>query len=358
MHQAPTIDTDWSYRGVDAAVLENELLRIVLLPGKGTDILEFRDKRRDVNVLYEAAHEWTPPADRAVPGGGETTWQTDCYPGGWQLNLPIAGGGAEVHGTSYGIHGESALRAWDARVTRDDADAVTLTGTCDLLRYPFQVEREITLPAGEPALEIAETVTNVGDVDLEYVWQQHVALGPPLLGPAARIDVPARSGRVDDYGEGMANARLDSGAAFEWPDAPRADGEGTVDLATDVPDPEATISDVAFATDLTDGWYALTNPDLDLGFALTFPTDPFECVWYWQSFGGQTEAPFYGRNYTAGLEPTTAHPSGDVFDAQRANDTVDVLEAGASISASYVARTYTGVSGVETVAADGSIRGR
>lgn len=50
----------------------------------------------------------------------------------------------------------------------------------------------------------------------------------------------------------------------------------------------------------------MTNPDLDVGFCFTFPTDPFECLWYWQPFGGHAEAPYWNRNYNVGLEPTTA----------------------------------------------------
>jgi len=75
MHDGPTIDTDWAYRGVDAAIMENDYLRIVLLPGKGSDVIEFRDKRRDTNVLFDPPWEWTPPADRGVPAEDVTTWQ-------------------------------------------------------------------------------------------------------------------------------------------------------------------------------------------------------------------------------------------------------------------------------------------
>jgi galactose mutarotase-like enzyme len=353
MVATPSVDTDWTYRGVEAAILENEQLRIVLLPGKGGDVLEFRDKRRDANVLWEAPHEWTPPADRGVPAETPTTWQTDHYPGGWQVNLPIAGYGADIDGSAYGLHGESALRPWDATVVRDDDAAVTLRLTTDLLRYPFRVERELTLADG-PRLTVDETVMNVGDVDLEYVWQHHLTFGRPLVGPAARVDVPATRGRVEAYGDGFPNARLESDAVFDWPHAPGADG-GTVDLSTEVPPPEAETHDVAFATDLDAGWYALTNPDLDLGVAVTFPTDPFESVWYWQPFGGFKDAPFYGRNYNVGLEPTTAYPSDGLFDAQRETGTLDVLPAGASVDASFVVRTYTGATGVEDVSPDGEV---
>jgi len=351
----PRVETGYAYRGLEAAFLENRHLRVECLPGKGGDLLEFRDKRRDANLLWEADHPWTPPADRHLPAETPTTWQTDHYPGGWQVNLPIAGYGAEIDGSAYGLHGETALRPWEATVVRDDGEAVVLRLSVALQRYPFEVERDLTLRSGESRLRIEETVENVGGVELEYVWQHHVTLGRPLLGPAARLDVPATRGRVDDYGDGYSNARLAADEAFDWPLAPGVDGD-PVDLSTEIPPPEAGTHDVAYATDLEAGWYALTNPDLDLGFALSFPTDPFEALWYWQPFGGFEDAPFYGRNYNVGLEPTTAYPGDGLFRAQRGNDTIDTLAPGESASASLVARSYTGVGAVAGVSPDGDLR--
>lgn len=43
--------TDLSFWGLDCMILENEHLQIVVLDGKGGDILSFQDKRTDVGVL-------------------------------------------------------------------------------------------------------------------------------------------------------------------------------------------------------------------------------------------------------------------------------------------------------------------
>lgn len=334
--------------------LENEALRVMVLTGKGGDIVELRDKRTDVDVLWRAPHNWTPPADRYVPTASETTWN-DHYPGGWQVNLPVAGGGWEIDGHAYGIHGESALLPWEAEVVRADDEAVTLRLTVELVRYPFVVERELTLPTGTSRLEIVESVTNLGGRSLEYIWQQHVTLGPPLLSPAARLDLPPATGRNPEYGNDFPNARLAGDVRFEWPHAPGRDG-GTVDLR-EFPPEDATIHDLTFAIDLDDGWYALTNPDLDLGFALTFPLDPFECLWYWQPFGGYHESPWFNRNYNVGLEPTTAYPSTDVPHAQRENGTMKELAPGETVEAEFTAMTYGGLESVSGVADDGTVEG-
>jgi hypothetical protein len=240
-------------------------------------------------------------------------------------------------------------------VTRDGDDAVTLSLDVDLVRYPFHVERELTLRAGEATLEINESVTNEGGVEREYVWQQHIALGRPLLGPGARLDVPARRGVTETADAPFQNGRLADTETFDWPHAPTRDG-GTADLR-EIPPASDALHDQAYAVDLEDGWYALTNPDLDLGFAVTFPEDLFECVWYWQPLGGFEEAPYHARNYNVGVEPTTAYPLGGLPDAQRENGTMKSLEPGETVSASFTARTYGGVERVAGVSPEAGVEG-
>ncbi|WP_255171468.1 DUF4432 family protein [Natrononativus amylolyticus] len=345
----PRLSTEFTYKGIEAAILENEALRVVVLTGKGGDLVEFRDKRTDVDVLWRAPHEWTAPRDRYVPST-ETVWN-EHYPGGWQTNLPIAGTGLEVEGSSYGLHGESALLPWEASVARDDGEAATLRLTVDLVRYPFSVERELTLRAGESRLHIDESVTNEGGVALEYVWQHHITLGEPLLSPVARLDLPEATGYNPPYGDDFPNGRLADEATYEWPHSPGRDGE-TVDLR-EIPAREETIHDQSFAIDMAEGWYALTNPDLDLGFGLHFPLDPFECLWYWQPFGGYHKSPWFNRNYNVGLEPTTSHPVATPDD----EDVMNVLEPGETAEASFTAVTFGGLERVTGVSPDGAVDG-
>jgi len=348
--ERPTVSTAFEYRGMDTVILENRHLRVMVVPGKGGDILEFRDKRTDVDVLYHADHEWDPPGDRVTPST-PMTWN-EHYPGGWQLNLPVAGGPMSIPGNRYDHHGESALLPWDATVTRDDGDAVAIELTARLRRYPFAVTRELTLPAGESRLDIDESVTNEGEYELEYVWQHHVALGRPLVGPEARLDVPAGESHIDDYGPDHSTNRLAGDQHFPWPTAEGVDGED-VDL-TQFPPTDSEIHDQAYLLGVEDGWYAVTNTDLDLGFALSYPADHFEALWYWQAFGGVDESPFWGRNYTAGLEPTTAYPGHSYPDAQRENGTMKTLDPGETVSVHLTASTYGGRERVSSVE-DGTV---
>ncbi|QGN07180.1 aldose 1-epimerase [Halorhabdus sp. CBA1104] len=350
-NKRPRISTAYQYQGIDASILENRHLRVMVLQGKGGDIVEFRDKRTDIDVLWHADHEWSAPPN-ALPSI-EGTWD-EYYPGGWQLNIPGAGGPFEFPGGRYDHHGETALLEWDAEIVRDDEDAVTLELTTSLRRYPFTVRRELTLRAGEAALEIEESITNEGDVTVEYAHQQHLTLGRPLIGPQARLDVSAERGYVEAYDPGTENHRLESEASFEWPVAPGADGE-SVDLSQ-FPPTDAEINDMAYLHELDEGWYAVTNPALDLGFGLRWPAEHFESLWYWQPYGGLAAAPFWGRNYTAGLEPTTAHPAHSYPDAQRENGSMRSLGPGETVEVSLVAQTFDGSQRVSRIGPDGTVQ--
>jgi len=350
------VTTDCRHSGVSATRIENEHLRLLVLDGKGGDILEFRDKATDVDVLWQTPHDWQTPERPFLAEDSRAAWAT-YYPGGWQTNLPIAGWGGSVSGTEYGLHGESALVPWTTTVLEDSPRAVRVRLAADLVRYPFRVEREVSLAAGERTVEFHDTITNEGAVPLEYIWQQHVALGPPLVGPQARLDVPAQTGVVEESYDTptFEHSRLAAGERFDWPHAPAADG-GEVDLRT-FPPYDSRIHDQVYATDLSEGWYAVTNPEVDLGFALSFPVDPYECLWYWQPFGGIDESPYFGRNYNVGLEPTSAYPAGSIPDAQRANGTINTLDAGEQVEATVRATLYHGLEAVESVSRNGSVEG-
>lgn len=350
------ISTDYSVKGIDAAILENKYLRIVILTGKGGDIIEFRDKRADVDPLWRTHHNWSPPSRRYVPTTTNSTW-IDHYPGGWQVNLPLAGQGGSVSGVEYGLHGESALIPLNSKIVNNDHTRVSLQLESELIRYPFAVEREMTLEANKPALFINESVTNVGAVELEYIWQHHIALGPPLIGPAARFDVPARTGIVEDYGrDEYENARLQSDSTFEWPQAPSDNGE-SIDLR-EFPPKDAEVNDMVYLTGLDAGWYAVSNVELDFGFGLAFPESVFESVWYWQPLGGEVESPFFGRNYNVGIEPTTAYPGTSIPTAQRENGTMKTLAPGETTNVELTAVTYHGVESVSEITKDGTVRTR
>lgn len=336
------ITDEYRFRGIDTVILENEALRAVVLPGKGGDVLEIRDKRTDVNLLFEAPHDWQVPGSSSLQAMDAGAAWLDHYPGGWQDCLPMAGNNPFAHGAEYGMHGESALLPWEYEIVRED-HRVAVHLARDLVRFPFHVERSLSLERGGSTLRVEETVTNEGQVELPLVWLQHIAFGEPLLSADAEIDLPG--GNVAVEPEAVGESPLTWGDEFEWP----TDDTGT-DLGS-VPEPGAGIHDLSYIHDLDGGWYALRNPTIDLGVAVSFDETLFEAVWCWRGFGGFETSPFFGRETVLGLEPCTGWPASNVPESQGPDGT-DTLERLAPDEAVETTISVMTVGGTDRVTAD------
>lgn len=306
-----SVTDEYQRKGLDIVFLENDHLRVEVLAGKGSDITEIRDKRTDTNVLFEAPHEWRPPSAGSMGAPDGAFAFLDHYPGGWQTVLPAAGGPTTASGATLALHGESSLVPWETQITADTDERVAVEFATTLTRYPFTIEREIELSAGESALTVTETVTNDGAVTVPYSWLQHIALGEPLVSPEATLDVPCETVLVDPD-QTADTARLPPGETFEWPVC-ETDRQ-SVDLR-EFPPRSERVHDLVALADLDEGRYTVSNPDFDLGVTISFPESLYEYLWYWQPLGGFDEAPFFGRNYNVGLEPCTSVPNAGLDEA-------------------------------------------
>ena len=124
-------DASFTYRKIDVVFLENTRVRLLVLSGKGGDVIEFRDKRTDVNMLWQADHDWRVPGNGEIPVLDPNAAH-NFYPRGRQLHLLLAGNTDDFDGTPYSLHAESALILWDSTVRRDGGETVTLRLETDL----------------------------------------------------------------------------------------------------------------------------------------------------------------------------------------------------------------------------------
>ena len=95
------------------------------------------------------------------------------------------------------------------------------------------------------------------------------------------------------------------------------------------PEPDPAHVDELYLSDLPDGWYAVTNPHVGVGFALRWETRVFPYLWLWRTLGPAGGYPWYGRTYTLGLEPFSSVPP--QADDARAAGTLLQLGAGESL---------------------------
>ncbi len=345
------ISDSWTYRGLNAVILENELLRVTVLADKGADILEFVHKPSDTDFMWRTP--WgvrDPSLFTPSTGWPEGVWH-DLYEGGWQTIAPTGGFPGDYMGAEIGQHNESALMPWDSQITEDTPERVSARFHVKSYRTPYAIEKTLTIEQGSPALRVTESVTNLAEEETECVWGQHIALGEPFLGPGCRLDLPG--GRVYNMGDGGASgARLAAGESGEWPMSPAQAG-GFADLRTFPPRNER-LEDLAVFHNLSGGWYAVTNPDRGVGFGFAFPEDTFRYIWYWQVFGGRGGYPWYKRTYNVGLEPFSSMPSGIPLPPGDEKTSM-TFAPGETRTARMSAVAYESTTGVKSISADGAV---
>ena len=341
----------WTYRGLKTVVLENELLRIVVLADKGADIYQFVHKPTDVDFLWRSPWGVRDPSRFLPTTGSPTSVWLDVYEGGWQTVLPGGGFPSMYSGAEMGLHAEVNTMPWDCAITEDTPERASVRLSVRTYRTPFFFEKTLTLASGSPVLEINETLVNEGEELAHCVWGEHIALGPPFLSEDCVIDLPG--GLVINHPtEFHPNNRLEPGLQRPWPMTESKDG-GAVDLSR-VPPKSIRAYDQSYITDMPDGWYAVTNQRLGLGWGVLFPREVFRYLWHWQSYGGGYGYPWYGRTYNVGLEPFTSYTNEGLETAIQ-NGTALTVEPGKRIDVSLKAIAYTGSERVERINLDGSV---
>ncbi len=90
--------TEFTYMGYEALTLQNESLRITLLPGKGSDIIEFLYKPLDVDFMWLSKPGLRPAGWGAGTGADPNSQFLDNYPGGWPEILPNFGDPCQYRG--------------------------------------------------------------------------------------------------------------------------------------------------------------------------------------------------------------------------------------------------------------------
>ena len=347
------ISDAWTYRGLKTAIVENELLRVVVLIDKGADIYQLVHKPSDVDFLWRSPWGVRDPSKFTPTTGSASALWLDHYEGGWQTVFPAGGGPSNYGDAEMGVHAESSTVPWDCEVKEDTPDRVSIRCWVRTARTPFFFEKTLTLTSGSPILEIDQALLNEGEEEAYCVWGEHIALGGPFLGEDCVIDLPG--GLVINHDtEFHPNNRLKAGYRGPWPMTESKDGS-PIDLRI-VPPKSVRAYDLSYVTDMPEGWYAVTNKRMGLGFGVLFPKEVYRYLWYWQSWGGGFGYPWYGRTYNVGLEPFTSFDDEGLAKAID-NGTALKLDPGQRVEASLKTIAYTGegLAGVERINPDGSV---
>ena len=345
------IDDSWTYRGLKTAIMENKYLRIVILLDKGADIYQFIHKSTDVDFMWRSPWGVRDPSQFLPTSGSATSMWLDVYEGGWQTVLPGGGYPSEFNGAEMGLHAEVNMMPWDYTIVEDTPERISLKCSVRTYRTPFFFEKTLTLTADTTVLEIEESLVNEGEETTQCVWGQHIALGAPFLSEECVIDLPGGV-IINHPTEFHPNNRLKPNSRGTWPWTEDKAGN-PIDLSK-IPPKSIRAYDQSYISNMSDGWYAVTNQKLELGWGVVYPKEVFPYLWYWQSLGGGFGYPWYGRSYNIGLEPFTSYTNEGLTKAVE-NGTALQIDPGQRIQTSLKAIVYTGAERVKRINFDGTI---
>lgn len=329
-----SITAEWKFRGLQAIILENELVRAVVLPELGAKIWEITYKPKERQWLWH--HPRLRP--RLVPFHSV---YDDTFFGGWDELFPndIP---EMINSETEPDHGEIWTLPWEFLIEKHGPDEVCLHLWVDTAICTSRVEKWLSLRSGEPVLRFRHRIANVGPVDLPFLWKLHAAMA---IDEYCRIDMPAGRMLVLDFGPTRFG---ETNVEYKWPFFKDRSGFRH-DMRQTLP-ASSQVNEFQIATELRDGWCALTHTRDRLGFALRFDRRVLPSCWLFATYGG------WRGLYTVILEPCSGYPV-SVREGVSAG-THRTLKAGQAIECHVLAVLFEGLSEVASVGEDGSVTGQ
>ncbi len=269
-----SVREDLNLDGVPLVRLESDALRVDVAPGVGGRVVSLVEKSSGHEFLWR---------NRALP--------LQCLAAGSEYDPNFFGGidelfpndiPEEINGVPCPDHGELWTLPLDWRC---DGERLKLAGT--LPRFGLRYEREMSLRADGPFLDVDYRISNPTARARQFLWKLHAALA---VQAGDVIECPARQAQVVD----LNYSRFSTPAPFAWP---QIEGKS----ANVIPAADGTM-DFFYLFDLREGRMTWRRPRERLECAYHFDTRVFPYAWIFASYGG-----FFGH-YTVVLEPCTAMP--------------------------------------------------
>ncbi|MGB7548575.1 MAG: hypothetical protein WBM14_12555 [Terracidiphilus sp.] len=315
--------------GLRTILLENRLVRIVVLPEAGARIWQITYKPLAADLLWN--NPGVAPARQPLHASYDDTWS-----GGWDELFPNDEA-ATLQGNALPDHGELWAGAWQAEPFQNEDEAgVHLRFTTPISH--FLAEKTLRLRPEGATLEVRYRLTNQGAGVFPFLWKLHPAFA---VSPSHRIDFPPMTVVREPEFPGTLG---DAPPVFPWPHAPL--GNTVLDLRQ-VPDVSSKAVHFFYGTELAAGWCGVTNRANRLAAALRFDPEVFSSCWLFATHGGWRDL------NVAVLEPATGYPFQiqSLIDGGRARR----LAPGQSLETTVLFSMQEGLASIGGVAQDGHI---
>ncbi len=282
--------------------LENDILRLTLLPGGG-HIASVELKETGMNPLWDPPWETIDtssydPAQHPQFGGGI---DAPLLAGiaGHNLCFDIFGIPSEEEAAAgLGLHGEASSADWEV-----ESASGSLSMKADFPLAGMRMERRLELAAASGRVDIAETATNLAGIDRPVGWTQHATLGPPFLEKGRTLfEMSATRSKVIESEFAPGADRFVAGAEFDWPLVPLAAG-GLDDMRRTVSvDVSGGYTAHLMDPELDEAFFAAYDPDSETLFGYLWKRDDFPWLGIWEENHSRAFPPWNGRTLTRGME--------------------------------------------------------
>lgn len=270
--------------------LENERLKLRVLPEMGGKILQIENKATGTRFLKETDQDLTR---LSTPASGSAFLPP--YASGFDECFPTISASAYRYGDrqlALPDHGELWTQSWEYE-QRESGISLQTSGT--LLNYRFT--KHIYLQGGR--IELVYELTNQGEDPFDFLWSSH-----PLLEvePGDRLLLPEISEVLLNWSSDPSMGGL--GTVHPWPRLLTYNDE--VDLGV-VQDPGMEFAMKAFTPRLANGKAGLRKKQTGETFMFSFDPEITPYLGIWLCYGGWPEDSEQ-KEFTVALEPCSGRP--------------------------------------------------
>lgn len=327
------VDTSWSHFGLPALLIENEQVRLEVLPDAGGKMYSLVYKPRDAELFWQNPR--VPPA--VYPPG---TPYDDTWAGGWDDVFPNVR--QEVwRDMPLHDHGELWTQRWKWEVLEDGPARTLVHMWCYSPLTPARFDKWIALAEGEGIFRLRYRLTNIGPLPFHFMWNLHAAVH---TREGVHIDLPADAMVIDPWN----TERFDPECLkYTWPTARGRDGR-PVDVSRALP-VTAGVCDQHYVEQLLGGWVAVTDSEAGVGVGIRFSKELFRTCWLFLTYGG-----WRGLQAIV-VEPSTGWPS--ALSEAHAAGRAPVLAAGEALETEVLLIAYEGLRSVTAITPEGKVLG-
>lgn len=303
------INDELAYKGLRFLTMENESIKLSILVGKGTDIIELIYKPKDLNLLWFSPKNFSR---HDIKNNFAKNDFLETYLGGWQEIIPNGGPPVIYKGAAYGQHEETPLLAWNYKIIEDNIDKISIEFSVNLKKMPLNVKKSITLISEDPVIYINEEISNLGGEPLDFMWGHHPCFGEPFLDENCIIDFHSEE-ILSNINSISSNPIVKPNSVGKLDAFPGFNGQ-PVNLSK-VMDKKIKTAELLYATKMLDNWFSIRNSKKNIGVGFIFDENIFKYLYLWFVYGGGEGYPWYSNTYSLAVEPWSSYPGLGLIEA-------------------------------------------